>query len=134
VFSVDVGYMLDDKTGYIKVSHFAERTYEEYLEAFARLKDQGMESLILDLRGNPGGYLKTAIQIADEYLPDGKLIVYTKGHARPKETFNSTARGFFEKGKLIVLIDEGSASASEIVSGAVQDWDRATIVGRRSFG
>jgi carboxyl-terminal processing protease len=134
VFSVDVGYMLDDKTGYIKVSHFAERTYEEYLEAFARLKDQGMESLILDLRGNPGGYLKTAIQIADEFLPDGKLIVYTQGHARPKETFNSTTRGFFEKGKLIVLIDEGSASASEIVSGAVQDWDRATVVGRRSFG
>ena len=134
VFSVDVGYMLDDKTGYIKVSHFAERTYEEYLEAFTHLKDLGMESLILDLRGNPGGYLKTAIQIADEYLPDGKLIVYTQGHARPKETFNSSARGFFEKGKLIVLIDEGSASASEIVSGAVQDWDRATVVGRRSFG
>ena len=134
VFSVDVGYMLDAKTGYIKVSHFADKTYEEYLEAFARLKDQGMESLILDLRGNPGGYLKTAIQIADEYLPDGKLIVYTQGHARPKESYNSTSRGFFEKGKLIVLIDEGSASASEIVSGAVQDWDRATVVGRRSFG
>jgi carboxyl-terminal processing protease len=134
VISVDVGYMLDAKTGYIKVSHFAERTYEEYLDAFTNLKDQGMESLILDLRGNPGGYLKTAIQIADEFLPDGKLIVYTQGHARPKEAFNSTSRGFFERGKLIVLIDEGSASASEIVSGAVQDWDRATVVGRRSFG
>ena len=134
VFSVDVGYMLDDKTGYIKVSHFAERTYEEYLDAFSKLTDKGLQSLILDLRGNPGGYLKTAIQIADEFLPDGKLIVYTQGHARPKETFKSTSRGFFENGKLIVLIDEGSASASEIVSGAVQDWDRATVVGRRSFG
>ena len=134
VFSVDVSYMLDEKTGYIKVSHFAEHTYEEYIDAFTKLKEKGLQSLILDLRGNPGGYLKTAIQIADEFLPDGKLIVYTQGHARPKETFNSSARGFFEKGKLIVLIDEGSASASEIVSGAVQDWDRATIVGRRSFG
>ncbi|CAN5416010.1 S41 family peptidase [soil metagenome] len=134
VFSVDVAYMLDDKTGYIKVSHFAERTYEEYIDAFSKLKEKGLQSLILDLRGNPGGYLKTAIQIADEFLPEGKLIVYTQGHARPKESFNSSARGFFEKGKLIVLIDEGSASASEIVSGAVQDWDRATVVGRRSFG
>ncbi len=134
VFSVDIGYMLDDKTGYIKVSHFAERTYEEYINAFTKLKEQGLVNLILDLRGNPGGYLKTAIQIADEFLPDGKLIVYTKGHARPKESFNASPRGFFEKGKLIVLIDEGSASASEIVTGAVQDWDRATVIGRRSFG
>ncbi|MEO8085886.1 MAG: S41 family peptidase [Bacteroidota bacterium] len=134
VFSVDVAYMLDDKTGYIKVSHFAERTYEEYIDAFSKLKEKGLQSLILDLRGNPGGYLKTAIQIADEFLPEGKLIVYTQGHARPKESFNASARGFFERGKLIVLIDEGSASASEIVSGAVQDWDRATVVGRRSFG
>jgi carboxyl-terminal processing protease len=134
VFSVDVGYMLDDKTGYIKVSHFAERTYEEYIEKFSKLKEQGLQNLILDLRGNPGGYLKTAIQIADEFLPEGKLIVYTQGHARPKESFSSSTRGFFETGKLIVLIDEGSASASEIVSGAVQDWDRGTVMGRRSFG
>ncbi len=134
VFSIDVSYMLDDKTGYIKVSHFAEHTYEEYIDAFTGLKEKGLQSLVLDLRGNPGGYLKTAIQIADEFLPEGNLIVYTQGHARPKETFNSSARGFFEKGKLIVLIDEGSASASEIVTGAVQDWDRATVVGRRSFG
>jgi len=134
VFSVDVGYMLDNQTGYIKVSHFAEHTYEEYIDAFSKLKEKGLQNLILDLRGNPGGYLKTAIQIADEFLPDGRLIVYTQGHARPKESFNSSARGFFEKGKLIVLIDEGSASASEIVTGAVQDWDRATVVGRRSFG
>lgn len=134
VFSVDVSYMLNDNTGYIKVSHFAEHTYEEYIKAFTELKDKGLENLILDLRGNPGGYLKTAIQLADEFLPSGKLIVYTQGNSRPKETYNSSERGFFENGNLIVLIDEGSASASEIVSGAVQDWDRATVVGRRSFG
>jgi carboxyl-terminal processing protease len=134
IYSVDVGYMIDDKTGYIKISHFAERTYEEYVDAFNKLKNEGMEKLILDLRDNPGGYLRTAIQIADEYLPDGKLIVYTEGRAHPKEIFKATSKGYFEKGKLIVLIDEGSASASEIVSGALQDQDRATIVGRRSFG
>ena len=134
VFSVDVGYMLDKETGYIKVSHFADRTHEEYLDAFSKLKEKGMMNLVLDLRGNPGGYLKTAIQITDEFLPEGKLIVYTQGRSRPKESFSATQRGFFEKGKLVVLIDEGSASASEIVSGALQDWDRATVIGRRSFG
>lgn len=134
IYSVDVGYMLNRETGYIKIGHFADKTYDEYLKAFAELKEKGMQNLILDLRGNPGGYLKTAIQIADEYLPDGKMIVYTEGRNRPKETFRATSRGFFEEGALVILIDEGSASASEIVSGAVQDWDRATIVGRRSFG
>lgn len=134
IYSVDVGYMLNRETGYIKIGHFADKTYDEYLKAFADLKEKGMQNLILDLRGNPGGYLKTAIQIADEYLPDGKMIVYTEGRNRPKETFRATSRGFFEEGALVILIDEGSASASEIVSGAVQDWDRATIVGRRSFG
>jgi carboxyl-terminal processing protease len=134
IYSVDAGYMLQDKIGYIKVSHFAERTYEEYTNAFEKLKAEGMEKLILDLRGNPGGYLKTAIQLADEFLPDGKLIVYTEGRAHPKEIFKATTKGNFETGKLIVLIDEGSASASEIVSGALQDQDRALIVGRRSFG
>lgn len=134
LYSVDVSYMLNSLTGYIKVSHFGDRTYEEYLEGFMKLKEKGMKSLILDLRGNPGGYLKTAIQLADEFLPDKKLIVYTEGRSRPKELYNATTRGFFEEGALVVLIDEGSASASEIVSGALQDWDRATIVGRRSFG
>jgi len=134
LYSVDVGYMIDDKTGYIKISHFAEHTYDEYLEAFNKLSKAGMKNLILDLRGNPGGYLKTAIQIADEFLPQGKLIVYTKGRTRPKESFSATSKGSFERGKLIVLIDEGSASASEIVAGALQDWDRATLMGRRSFG
>jgi carboxyl-terminal processing protease len=134
IYSVDVGYMVTPKTGYIKVSHFAEHTYEEYLKAFTALKEAGMKNLVLDLRGNPGGYLKTAIQLADEFLPKGRLVVYTEGRARPKEKYEATESGLFEKGKLVVLVDEGSASASEIVSGAVQDWDRATIVGRRTFG
>jgi carboxyl-terminal processing protease len=134
IYSVDASYMLQDKIGYIKISHFAEKTYEEFTDAFSNLKSEGMEKLILDLRGNPGGYLKTAIQIADEFLPDGKLIVYTEGRAHPKEIYKATSKGNFETGKLIVLIDEGSASASEIVTGALQDWDRALIVGRRSFG
>lgn len=134
IYSVDVAYMLDSKTGYIKISHFAERTYEEYMEGFMKLKNDGLKNLVLDLRGNPGGYLKTAIQIADEFLPEKKLIVYTQGRSRPRETYYASSRGFFEQGALVVLIDEGSASASEIVAGALQDQDRATIVGRRSFG
>ena len=134
IYSVDVSYMLNPQTGYIKVSHFGEHTYEEYLEGFMKLKELGMKNLVLDLRGNPGGYLKTAIQLADEFLPEKKLIVYTEGRSRPKEKYLATSVGYFEEGALVVLIDEGSASASEIVSGAVQDWDRAILVGRRSFG
>nr|WP_287424306.1 S41 family peptidase [Candidatus Brachybacter algidus] len=126
--------MLSPETGYIKVSHFGDKTYEEYVDGFMKLKEKGMKNLVLDLRGNPGGYLKTAIQLADEFLPEKKLIVYTQGRSRPKESYSASTNGFFEKGALVVLIDEGSASASEIVSGALQDWDRATIVGRRSFG
>lgn len=134
IYSVDVAYMLSKETGYIKVSHFGDKTYEEYVDGFMKLRDLGMKNLVLDLRGNPGGYLKTAIQLADEFLPEKKLIVYTQGRSRPKEVYSATTNGYFEKGALVVLIDEGSASASEIVSGALQDWDRATIVGRRSFG
>jgi len=134
IYSVDVSYMLSPETGYIKVSHFGDKTYEEYVDGFMKLKEKGMKNLVLDLRGNPGGYLKTAIQLADEFLPEKKLIVYTQGRSRPKESYSASTNGFFEKGALVVLIDEGSASASEIVSGALQDWDRATIVGRRSFG
>ena len=134
IYSVDVSYMLNPQTGYIKVSHFGEHTYKEYLEGFMKLKELGMKNLVLDLRGNPGGYLKTAIQLADEFLPEKKLIVYTEGRSRPKEKYLATSVGYFEEGALVVLIDEGSASASEIVSGAVQDWDRAILVGRRSFG
>lgn len=134
IYSIDVSYMLDKKTGYIKVSHFADHTYDEFVDAFMKLKENGMQNLVLDLRGNPGGYLKSAIQLADEFLAEKKLIVYTEGRSRPRENYYATSRGFFEKGKLIVMVDEGSASASEILAGAVQDWDRATVVGRRSFG
>ncbi len=134
IFSVDVSYMLNPKTGYIKVSRFGGNTYEEYMEAFEKLRGQGMKSLVLDLRGNPGGYLGTAINIADEFIEKDKQIVYTEGRADKRKYHFATAQGEFEKDPLVILIDEGSASASEIVSGAVQDNDRGTIVGRRSFG
>ncbi|REJ82908.1 MAG: S41 family peptidase [Bacteroidetes bacterium] len=134
IYSVDVAFMLTPETGYIKVGHFAEKTHDEYLKGFMKLKDEGMQNLVLDLRGNPGGYLKAAIQLADEFLPEKKLIVYTEGRSRPRESFYATQRGYFDEGAMVVLIDEGSASASEIVAGALQDWDRATILGRRSFG
>lgn len=132
--SVDVSYMANAEVGYIKVSSFGSTTYDEFFEALKKLKKQGLESLILDLRGNSGGYLNTAIMIADELLEDKKLIVYTEGKASPKKEEFATSAGNFEQGKLIVLVDEGSASASEIVAGAVQDWDRGIIIGRRSFG
>lgn len=132
--SVDVSYMPSDGIGYIKINSFGSTTYDEFFESLKKLKSQGLKSLILDLRGNPGGYLNTAIMIADELLSDKKLIVYTEGKSSPKKQEFATAAGNFEKGKLIVMVDEGSASASEIVAGAVQDWDRGIIVGRRSFG
>jgi len=134
IYSVDIAYMLDDKTGFIKITRFAATTFEEYKVAFLKLKKLGLENLILDLRTNPGGYLNAAIHIADEFLENGKLIVYTEGKARPKQIYKATTKGDFEKGKLVILVDEGSASASEIVAGAVQDNDRGTIMGRRSFG
>ena len=133
--SVDVSYMIDDEVGYIKVSRFAATTYDEFHDALKDLKSKGMTKLVLDLQGNPGGYMDRAINIADEMLSDNKMIVYTKGK-QPR--YNSEARayreGIFENQPIIVLIDEGSASASEIVAGALQDNDRALIVGRRSFG
>lgn len=134
IYSVDVAYMLDKKTGYIKVSRFAETTYEEFLDKTSSLRSQGMENLILDLRGNGGGLLSTAVKICDEFLEKGQVIVYTEGKSHPKETINATSKGILTDTKLIVLIDESSASASEIVAGAIQDNDRGTIVGRRSFG
>ena len=134
IYSVDVAYMVNKKTGYIKVSRFAATTYDEYISAFNKLRSQGMEQLIFDLRGNPGGLLNIAVNFADEFLPEGKEIVYTEGRVSPKRVFTATRQGNFEKEKLIILIDEGSASASEIVAGAVQDNDRGIIVGRRSFG
>ncbi|MFT6210758.1 MAG: carboxyl-terminal processing protease [Bacteroidia bacterium] len=134
IYSVDTGYMIDDEVGYIKISRFGATTYDEFAEKLDKLKGDGMKSLILDLRGNPGGYLNAAINICDEFLADGKLIVYTEGRARPKDSAFATRQGDFKNGKLVILVDEGSASASEIVSGAVQDNDRGTIVGRRTFG
>jgi carboxyl-terminal processing protease len=134
IYSIDVAYMITPETGYIKISRFAATTYKEYLEAFSKLKIKGLKNLILDLRGNPGGYLDAATKIADEFLREGEMIVYTSGKARPKEEYKATRNGSFEKGKLCVLIDEGSASASEIIAGAIQDNDRGTVIGRRSFG
>lgn len=134
IHSVDVAFMLNEKTGYIKISRFGATTFEEYLEAFDKLKKQGLQSMILDLRGNPGGYLNAAIDLADEFLSSKKMIVYTEGKARPKRDHYSTSKGGFENQPLIILVDEGSASASEILSGAVQDNDRGTVIGRRTFG
>lgn len=134
IYSVDVSYMLTPRIGYIKISRFAADTYKEYMKAFEKLRQQGMQELVIDLRGNGGGYLNTAVSIADEFLPAGKEIVYTIGKARPRVDYKASEKGSFEDGKLIILIDDGSASASEILAGAMQDNDRATIVGRRSFG
>ncbi len=134
LYSLDAYYMIDKTVGYIKISKFAATTYEEYLKAFNALSKQGMNKLILDLRGNPGGYLNAAVDISDEFLTNGLQIVYTQGKASPKKVYKATERGSFENNKLAVLIDEGSASASEIVSGAIQDNDRGTIIGRRSYG
>jgi carboxyl-terminal processing protease len=134
LYSIDISYMVKPGIGYMKISRFAATTYEEYLSAFNALSKKGMKKLILDLRGNPGGFLKAAVDIADEFLMDGLQIVYTEGRANPKKVYKATSRGSFENNPLVILIDEGSASASEIVAGATQDNDRATIIGRRSFG
>ena len=134
IYSLDVAYMVNDSTGYIKISRFAATTYEEFMQAALPLKKKGMKHLVLDLRSNPGGYLDAATKLADEFLDKNKTIVYTEGKSRPRSNYESTSSGDFEDTKVMILIDEGSASASEIVAGALQDWDRATIVGRRSFG
>jgi carboxyl-terminal processing protease len=134
IYSVDASLMLDEKTGYIKISRFGAKTHDEFMEALVKLKKQHMLSLIIDLRGNPGGYLNAATEIVDELLDETKMIVYTQGLNKPKQTYETQKEGLFETGKLAVLMDEGSASASEILIGAVQDWDRGIIVGRRSFG
>jgi carboxyl-terminal processing protease len=134
LFSVDASYMVKPGIGYIKISRFADATVEEFKKALADLKDKGMTSLILDLQGNGGGYLNRAVELSDEFLSESKKIVFTRGRTNPDEDFMSTSKGGWEKGNIAVLIDEGSASASEIVSGAIQDWDRGLIIGRRSFG
>ncbi len=134
LYSVDISYMADDSIGYIKVSKFSLTTPEELDDALQKLKDQGSTRLILDLRGNVGGYLESAVKLADEFLGNEKLIVYTEGNNRPRQYAYATQSGKFEDQALAILIDEGSASASEILAGAIQDNDRGIIIGRRSFG
>jgi len=134
IFSVMAAHMIDDEIGYIKVSRFAKTTLEELRTALEELNSKGMKDLVLDLQGNGGGMLRTAINMSDEFLTEDKLIVYTEGRAFPREDTFTSYEGLFESGRLVILMDGGSASASEIVAGAVQDWDRGLIVGRRSFG
>ncbi len=135
IYSLDASYMLDDETGYIKLNKFSATTTDEFTDAITQLRqNKNFENLVLDLRGNGGGYLKTAIEISDQFLKDDELIVYTDGLNEPTREYEATSSGIFENGNLVVLIDEGSASASEIVAGAVQDWDRGLVMGRRSFG
>ncbi len=132
--SLDAAYMLDESTGFIKLNKFSATTNDEFVEALKELKKQNLKNLILDLRGNGGGYLKAAIEISDHFLKNEKMIVYTNGTNDPTREYKATSEGLFEDGRLVVLVDETTASASEIVSGAVQDWDRGLIIGRRSFG
>ena len=132
--TITATYMIDDNTGYIRISKFGETTYPEMLISLAQLSQQGFSNLIIDLRDNTGGYLKSAVQMANEFLPKNKLIVYTQGRKSPRQDYRSDGHGSYQSIPLIVLINEGSASASEIFSGAMQDNDRATIIGRRSFG
>jgi len=134
IYSIDSYFMADDTIGYIRLIRFARSSGNEFRKALNSLKKQGMTALILDLRGNTGGYLDIACQLANEFLDRGQLIVYQQGRRTPRQDFRSNGRGSWKEGRLVVLIDEGSASASEIVSGAVQDWDRGTLIGRRSFG
>jgi len=135
IYSLDASYMVDDKTGYIRLSRFGATTVAEFREALSKLiNEHGMQDLILDLQSNGGGYLGAATELADEFLDKDKLMVYMEGENQPRSNDFSTAKGMFEKGKLVILVDEGSASGSEIVAGAIQDWDRGVIVGRRSFG
>lgn len=132
--SVDIAYMVDKKVGYMRITSFGATTYKEFVTALDSLKGCGMRSLILDLQGNGGGYLSAAVEIANEFLAEGNLVVYTEGRVSPRYDHVATGGGRFTKGNLVVLVDETSASAAEILAGALQDWDRAAIVGRRTFG
>jgi len=134
LYSVDASFMYDDKTGYIKISRFAATTYDEFMQAMSKLKSQNMQMLILDLRGNPGGYLDQAFKIASEFIPQGRKIVFTKSRIKEFEEVYNSRGGAYTDIPLIILVNEGSASASEIVSGAIQDWDRGLIVGETTFG
>lgn len=134
IYSVDASYLLNKETGYIKVNRFAATTYDEFSSSLKKLKKQEIKNLIIDLRGNPGGYLQAAVEMIDEILTDDKLVVYTEGLHQPRVDYLTDSKGLFEEGKLVVLVDQFSASASEIMAGAIQDWDRGTIIGRRTFG
>jgi len=134
IYSVDVAYMATPEIGYIKINSFAMTTFDEFMKGLTELKQEGMKKLIVDLRGNSGGIMEAAIQIANQFLKKDQLIVYTKGRTQPRNEARATGKGEFEDGELVILIDEGSASASEILAGAIQDNDRGTIIGRRSFG
>ena len=134
IYSVDVSYLVNDETGYIRINNFAVTTFDEFMKSLRELKDKGMKKLIVDLRGNSGGIMEDAIQIANQFLAQGQLIVYTMGRSQPRNEARATGKGEFETGDLVILIDEWSASASEILAGAIQDNDRGTIIGRRSFG
>lgn len=132
--SIDAAYMITPDVGYIRINRFAANTYPEFMEAMLKLQKDGLKKLIIDLRQNSGGYLDAAVNVADELLSDNKLIVYTQGKHYPRMDYTCSKPGVFEKGPLAILVDGGTASASEILAGAIQDWDRGTIIGRRTFG
>jgi carboxyl-terminal processing protease len=134
LFSLDAAYMLTDSVGYIRLNKFSETTYKEFMQATEKLQKQGMKSMVLDLRDNGGGILDEATEIADEFLDDSKIITYTEGIHSPRKEYRCKRDGLFEQGKLVVLVNENTASASEVLAGALQDYDRATIIGRRTFG
>ncbi len=134
IYSVDAAYMINDNTGFIRINNFAMNTYDEFMVKLKELMGKGMTKLILDLRQNSGGVMESAIKIANEFLKEGQMIVYTKGRSQPRNEARATGKGEFENGELVILIDEWTASASEILAGAIQDNDRGIIIGRRSFG
>ncbi len=134
LYSLEAGFLIEPHTAYIRLNRFSATTYEEFLKAMKELTVQGAEALILDLRQNPGGYLDAATSIADELLDDDKLLVYTEGKNSPRQDYKAEKSGLFERGKVVVLVDESSASASEVLAGAVQDWDRGIVIGRRTYG
>ncbi|MES1226065.1 MAG: S41 family peptidase, partial [Bacteroidota bacterium] len=134
IVSVDAAYMMNKQDGYIHINKFSETTYREFMVSLEKLQKEGMQKLMLDLRDNGGGILQQAIEMADEFLDGTKLIVYTQGNNSPKQEYRCKRDGLFEKGKLVVLVNEGTASASEVLVGALQDWDRAEIIGRRTYG
>jgi len=133
-YTIDAAYKLDSLTGYIRINRFAESTYVEFMQALEKLLHNNIKQLVLDLRGNGGGLLSQAVDIADEFLADEKLVVYAQGATTPRKDYTCKRNGFFEKGKLVVLVNEATASAAEILAGALQDWDRATIIGNATFG